>query len=269
MRLPAPEPDWPASWRTSYEYDTLELVPGEPRREHGYVYSYRRRRAVALTFVRRVAKPPASVVDIGAAQGNFTLSLAELGYRVTWNDLRPELAGYVRLKQRSGEVRYMPGEIFHLPPTEEHDVALATEIIEHVAHPDSFLDTIKGFVKPGGFVVLTTPNGGYFRNRLRRFSECDNPSQFESHQFRPDADGHIFLLHPDELKRLAEQAGFELVELRLFSTSLTHGWLGTRLLLPHIPESAVRAVDGLVSRLPASIHRRLATDMAVLLRRDD
>src|SRR5205085_3021250 len=138
-----------------------------------------------------------------------------------------ELADYVRLKHEYGAVRYRPGEVFRLPRSEQYDVVLATEIIEHVAHPDEFLEKIADFAKPQGFLVLTTPNGAYFRNRLPRFSECRDPSKFEARQFEPNADGHIFLLDPEELERLAEAARLELLQLRLFSTFLTHGWLGT------------------------------------------
>ena len=38
------------------------------------------------------------MLDLAAGQGNFSLALAERGYRVTWNDLRGDLEGYVRLK---------------------------------------------------------------------------------------------------------------------------------------------------------------------------
>jgi 2-polyprenyl-6-hydroxyphenyl methylase/3-demethylubiquinone-9 3-methyltransferase len=238
-----------------------------PQHEHGYVYSYRCRRRVALELVQHVAQPGATVLDVGAAQGNFTLSLAELGYDVTWNDLRAELADYVRLKHESGAVRYRPGEVFQLPRSEQYDVVLATEIIEHVAHPDDFLKKLRGFAKPHGFVVLTTPNGAYFRNRLPRFTDCHDPSRFESRQFEPDADGHIFLLYPEEIERLADRSGLKLIELRLFSSFLVHGWLGTYRLLQYLPESSVLALDRLMARAPSSIRKRVATDMAVVLGR--
>ena len=252
----------------SYRNDRLELLSLTSREERGYVNSYRRRRSVALELVQEIAPPGAAVLDVGAAQGNFTLALAELGYDVTWNDLRAELADYVRLKHEYGAVRYRPGEIFQLSQSEQYDVVLATEIIEHVAHPDQFLKKIAEFAKPHGFLVLTTPNGAYFRNRLPRFSECGDPSTFEAHQFDPDADGHIFLLDPDELEVLADTARLELVQLRVFSTFLTHGWLGTRRLVSYLPEAFVRTVDRFVERSPAPIRKKVATDLAVVLQRN-
>jgi 2-polyprenyl-3-methyl-5-hydroxy-6-metoxy-1,4-benzoquinol methylase len=152
VRLPQPEPDWPKSWRSSYDYDLLEL--GEAK--GGYARAYQRRREVTLELVSLAAPPGATVLDVAAAQGNFSLALAELGYRVTWNDLRAELGDYVRLKRERGDLSFMPGEILQIDPA-PHDVVLATEVIEHVAHPDQFLEHLARFTRPGGHVVLTTP----------------------------------------------------------------------------------------------------------------
>src|ERR1043166_1848550 len=46
---------------------------------------------------------------------------------------------------------------------------LITEIIEYVAHPDEFLRKAASLAKPGGYIVMTTPNGGDFLNRLPKF----------------------------------------------------------------------------------------------------
>ena len=215
MRNVQPDPRWPHSWKTSYEYDLIELSERASWHARGYLYSYLTRRAETIDLVRMVARPGARILDVAAAQGNFTLVLAELGYEVTWNDVRGELAGYVQLKYESGVVHYLPGEIFELSPTGPYDVVLATEIIEHVAHPDEFLAKLAELVKPGGHIIMTTPNGSYFRNRLPRFLDYDDPGRFEAVQFRPNADGHIFLLHCDEVEVLARRAGLRVVDLRL------------------------------------------------------
>jgi 2-polyprenyl-6-hydroxyphenyl methylase/3-demethylubiquinone-9 3-methyltransferase len=201
------------------------------------------------------------VLDVAAAQGNFSLTLAELGYRLTWNDLREELADYVRLKYERGDIRFMVGNILALPPV-QHDLVLATEIIEHVAHPDHLLSQLVRFIRPGGYLVLTTPNGAYLGNRLPRFSDFDDTSAFEARQFRPDADGHIFLLSPDELCDLAHQAGLAAVEVKCFSTPITAGWLGTERVGRRLPDG-----NALVQRAPRSVRNRLTIHLAGLFRR--
>jgi len=198
-----PDDTWLESWRYSYPYD-LEEVYGQVSC-HGYAYAYENRRDRTLALVEEVVPRGSRILDVAAAQGNFSLTLAERGYRVTWNDLRADLVDYVKLKHEHGDITFAPGNVFELEFNRVFDCVVATEVIEHVAHPDDFLKKLSQMVRPGGYVVLTTPNGAYFRNHLPRFSECADPSVFESVQFKPNADGHIFLLWPDEVERLAEQ----------------------------------------------------------------
>ena len=132
---------------------------------------------------------------------------------------------------------------------------------------DRFLKKIGALVAPGGHVVMTTPNGGYFLNRLPRFSECSDPAQFESIQFQPNSDGHIFLLHEDEIRALAQQAGFEVVELRLFSNVLTCGHLKTERLLRWLPAPWIDGLERATARLPRPLQRKLLAGMAVLLKK--
>jgi 2-polyprenyl-3-methyl-5-hydroxy-6-metoxy-1,4-benzoquinol methylase len=84
---------------------------------------------------------------------------------------------------------------------------LIAEIIEQVAHPDEFLAKSASLVKAGGYVFMTTPNGSYFRNMLPKFFDCPDPSIYVSVQFKPNAGGHIFLLHPEEVKSIADLVG--------------------------------------------------------------
>ena len=265
MRHPSPDPNWPESWKITHRYD-IEEVFG-PITCRGYAYAYANRRKQALDLIRRVAAPGARVLDVAAAQGNFSLALAEMGYRVTWNDIQADLADYVRLKWERGDIEYAPGNVFELNLEPDFDVVLITEIIEHVAHPDDFLCKIGKLVKPGGHVVMTTPNGGYFLNRLPKFSECPDPSQFEAMQFKPNSDGHIFLLHEDEIHPLAAKAGLHVEEIRLLTNFLTNGHVKMKPVLKLLPRSLVEMIERLTQRLPGPLRPRLHASMAVLFKR--
>lgn len=266
MKLPPPQPNWPATWQHAAGFDRLEF--GGSREQPGYTLAYQRRFAITLELVRQAAPPPARVLDVAAAQGNFTLALAEQGYEVTWNDLREDLAGYVRQKYERGRVDYRPGNAFALNFSEPFDVVVATEIIEHVAHPDEFLRQLAKLVRPGGHAVITTPNGGYFRNDLPRFSACADPSVFETRQFGPDAADHIFLLHEDELPVLAQRAGWKVQELRLHTSFVLNGHCGLRPLVRRLPGGMVRAMDKVLQILPRSLRRKLDVGLAALLQRE-
>ncbi len=259
------EDSWPESWKYSYPYD-LEEIYGEIA-NRGYAYAYDNRRTQALRLLTDVVAPGARILDIAAGQGNFSLSLAELGYRVTWNDLRRDLADYVRLKHEHGEIEFAPGDAFELEFPAPFDAVLITEVIEHVAHPDEFLRKTAKLVKPGGYIVMTTPNGAYFRNTLPKFTDCADPSVYEAMQFKPDADGHIFLLHPDEVLTLAARAGLAVDELALFTNPLTNGHMKTRVLLNGMPRALVTSIERATQRLPLALRRRLLIQMGARLRK--
>lgn len=254
---------WPHAWKLSYHYDGIELY-GE-RARSGYAYAYAARRRHTLEFVSRAAAPPARVLDVAAGQGNFTLALAELGYEVTWNDLRTELADYVRLKHERGIVHYAPGNVLDLGVRACFDVALITEVIEHVAHPDAFLARVAEMVVPGGHIVMSTPNGGYLFNKLPIFSGHPDPSVFEAEQFEPNASGHIFLLHDNEIGPLAAQAGLEVVEHRVFANVLTSGFLKTGPLLRLLPRRVVTGLEAVSRQVP--FLRGLHTSTVTLFRK--
>lgn len=267
MRRVILQDSWPESWKYSYPYDLIEIY--QEGAKTGYAYAYANRRKHTLEMVQKVAKPGASVLDVAAAQGNFSLLLAEMGYEVTWNDLRTELADYVQLKHECGLIHFAPGNVFDLNAAGKFDVVLITEIIEHVAHPDEFLRKISRLSKPGGHIVMTTPNGRYVRNHLPKFSDCADPSQFEGKQFQPNADGHIFLLHPDEIESLARQAGLNVIETETFTNLLTNGHLKTERLLKVLPANAVSLGEKISRSLPLRIRHKVCTGMAVLLQRPE
>jgi 2-polyprenyl-3-methyl-5-hydroxy-6-metoxy-1,4-benzoquinol methylase len=257
--------DWPESWRLSHHYDQLEIYGS--RRDLGYTYRYQARKRHILDLIQHVALPGDRILDVAAAQGNFSIALAKAGYNVTWNDFREDLIEFVKLKYAGAGIEFRAGNVFELDGAKQFDVALVAEVIEHVAHPDTFLAHIARLVRPGGHIVLTTPNGNYFRNRLPRFSECLDFSQFEATQFGPNAEDHIFLLYPEEIRALARENGLEVIDLRLHGNPLTAGFLRTAPLLNVLPRGFIDRLESLSSRVPHPVVEKIHIGQTVLLRK--
>jgi 2-polyprenyl-3-methyl-5-hydroxy-6-metoxy-1,4-benzoquinol methylase len=262
-----PSASWPSSWQASYAYDLLEIYGDAGNL--GYSYAYAARRDETFRLITSNLQAPSRVLDVAAAQGNFSLMLAEQGYDVTWNDLRAEISDYVKLKRQSGTIQFSPGNILDLDSVDQFDLVLATEVIEHVAHPDEFLVALSEFVRPGGYLVLTTPNGAYFRNQLPKFSDCREPAVFEAEQFKPDADGHIFLIHPDEMDFLATRAGLVVKELRLLGNALTSGQFRTATILRYVPSAWIDRLEHWTQGSPTPLRLFINTEMAVLMQKPE
>ena len=216
--------------------------------------------------MQEVLEPGATILDIAGAQGNFSLTLAEKGYRVTWNDLRGDLIEYVQQKYEFGYITYAPGNAFELTFPGLFDAVLITEVIEHTAHPDEFLKNAARLVKPGGYIIMTTPNGAYFRNSLPKFSDCADPSIFESAQFGPNSEDHIFLLYTEEVQNFAAQTGLDIEKISLFTNSLTNGHIKLEPILKVLPKNFVFWIENLTQKLPSKIAEKLLGQMAVRFR---
>ena len=70
MRHPVPKPDWPESFVLSFAYDRLEVFGDSSDTHHTIGYQNRLQRV--LDMVKRHARPGAKILDLAAAQGNYT-----------------------------------------------------------------------------------------------------------------------------------------------------------------------------------------------------
>ncbi len=256
--------NWPQTWRESHVYDRMEVFGQTAPNSLGYHYAYKMRQQKTLGLLQKYLPAGAEILDIAAAQGNFSLLMAEAGYKVTWNDLREELIEYVKMKYERGNIEYIAGNCFEVCRGRAYDAVVITEIIEHVAHPDEFLELVSELVRPGGHIFMTTPSGEYFKNKLPKFSEYATPEDFEAVQFKPNSDGHIFLLYEEELIGLGNRAGLDPVEVSIHSNPLTSGHVLLHKILPFIPQKIVYRIERATQRLPNFLRKKLHTNWAVV-----
>ena len=267
MKLPEWNEQWSPLWKECWLYDQMEF--GNNKSSLGYTYAYRNRFEAITNAVLRLlpAASQSTILDIAAAQGNFSLFLAERGYRVVWNDLREALIPYVQLKYEHGNIDYRPGNAFEIALNTKMDGVIITEIIEHVAHPNLFLQQVASLVKEDGFIFMSTPLGSYFLNRLPRFSECADPSIYESKQFRPNSDGHIFLLYKDEITMLAAKAGLEIVYMKTYTNPISAGHIKTHYLLKWMPINIIHWIETCSQKLPEALQNKLHSNITVVFKK--
>jgi 2-polyprenyl-6-hydroxyphenyl methylase/3-demethylubiquinone-9 3-methyltransferase len=107
-------------------------------------------------FLRDESLRDKTFLDAGCGTGLFSAVAAQRGAHVTSLDVGERLLSEVASKCDSHRV---VGDVAHLPFADaSFDVVLSTEVVEHLPHPEQGVRELCRVVKPGGLLILTTPN---------------------------------------------------------------------------------------------------------------
>lgn len=97
-----------------------------------------------------------TLLDAGCGTGWFSQRAVERGARVTSMDLGEKLLGEVAKKCASERV---VGSILAIPfQDRSFDYVISSEVVEHVPDPFKAIAELHRVLKPGGILVITTPN---------------------------------------------------------------------------------------------------------------
>jgi SAM-dependent methyltransferase len=139
------------------------------------------------------------LVEIGPGFGTFAGLARERFDRVVGIEPTPEMAQACR--DHGIEVIEKPIEEVGDDEVTGADVACAFEVIEHLFEPRVFVERCARFLRPGGLLVLSCPNGqGFDIQTLGPVSLAVDPE-------------HVNLFNPVSLTRLVETCGFGDVEV--------------------------------------------------------
>jgi SAM-dependent methyltransferase len=177
-------------------------------------------------YVRRLLSttrpPPADLVELGAAPGAQCIALASVGYRVTAVDLGEasdewgdEASGSMASAFARAGVKLLLWDLDSTPyPLEDEsfDLALMTEVLEHLReYPLQALAEVRRILRPGGLLVLTTPNAASLQNRLRLVFGKSVHTPLGDWMFGLPHARHAREYTATELRQLVIRAGLEVV----------------------------------------------------------
>jgi len=100
-----------------------------------------------------------SILEIGCGRGVTAQLLKErLGCSVVGVELNPQIAAEAR--PHLDEV--LVGDVQELDIEGSFDLVLALELFEHLTDGEAFLERARGWLRPGGSILLSVPNVGHF-----------------------------------------------------------------------------------------------------------
>jgi len=226
------------------EFDLRDLDATEARSMWALKYHSRLRRALAAL---EGLPAGATVLEVGCSQANASLLAAEEGLRALALDRDVRALAYARRKWERGDFTALCGCAEALPLAEGScDAVLALEVLEHLPDPPGALREMARVLRPGGPLVVTTPNAAFIHERLPTYS--GRPG---GQTAKPEADGagHLFAFTPAELRRLADDAGFTVRSAGYEGSVVMSGRMRLNRLLP---PGAVTALSHAVNRAPGA-----------------
>ena len=115
-------------------------------------------------LVKPCLKNKMHVIDFGCGQGAFSQRLIDSGLIVDGCDINTgQIKAEINRKFNIDLNNDLDPSLF----PEKYDLAVALEIVEHLHDPWKFLTGCLSILKPGGILVLSTPNISNFVSRLR------------------------------------------------------------------------------------------------------
>ncbi len=103
------------------------------------------------------------VLDVASGEGYGTALLASNARRAVGIDVSPEAVTHARRSYAAPRLNYLLGRCQALPlPDASFDIVVSFETLEHVEEHDVFLREIRRVLRPGGILVLSTPDADVY-----------------------------------------------------------------------------------------------------------
>jgi SAM-dependent methyltransferase len=137
---------------------------------------------------------PGRLLDVGCGNGQFLNKMHTRGWEVCGVDFDPKAVENARqlykLDVRAGSLADQ-----HFPDS-SFDAVTANHVIEHLPDPVAFLGEARRIVKPGGCLIVTTPNNQGLGHQM-----------FQAHWYGIDPPRHVLVHSPMSLAECARRAG--------------------------------------------------------------
>lgn len=159
---------------------------------------------IAVAFLP-APDPPARVLDVGCGEGRLLARLQQLGWTAVGHDVDPQAVAVARQRGLAVTVGDLLTQGY---PDASFDAVILSHVVEHVHDPGLYLRECLRLVRPGGRLVLLTPNGASWGHRHfgRDWRGLEPPR-------------HLHIFSPATIREVLRREGWQVQQVR----TLTQG----------------------------------------------
>ncbi|MCX8155618.1 MAG: class I SAM-dependent methyltransferase [Verrucomicrobiae bacterium] len=143
---------------------------------------------------------PGSLLDVGCGDGRFLNEMKPRGWQVQGVEIDPQA---VKIAREKYKLEVHLGDLKQANfSNDSFDAITLRHVVEHLPHPVDTLRECRRILKPGGHLVVVTPNTKSWGHSL-----------FKQHWLGLDQPRHLMIFSPASMALCAKQAGFEKIQI--------------------------------------------------------
>lgn len=165
-----------------------------------------------------MVEPNKKVLDVGCATGRIAEKLKKekkcfvVGIEI--NEAMAKIA-----EKRCNKVIVANAELLKSIdfPKKYFDIILFADVLEHCRNPGEILQNLRKYLSDKGYILISIPNVANWEIRLKLLL-----GKFDYKRGTILDDGHLKFFTLDSIKRLIEQSGFKVLEVKTRNAVLKH-----------------------------------------------
>jgi 2-polyprenyl-3-methyl-5-hydroxy-6-metoxy-1,4-benzoquinol methylase len=179
-------------------------------------WMHRERHEIVVGKLRAAAAARGGGValEVGPGAGPYVPALLELFDRVVVSDIEPDYLDHIRAEFSAADDLEIVVDDIACSELERarFDVVLCSEVLEHTPDPRAVIRGIAAVLRPGGVLILSTPQALSTVELIGRVAFRPGVLQLARLVYREPVlpTGHISLLTRPAVRALLEESGFEI-----------------------------------------------------------
>jgi len=155
--------------------------------------------------------PNAKILDIGCADGSMGMAIKNTIPSIVYGlDISKEAVEIARKRLDDAhecDIENWKFEWLDTIKRNKYDYIILSEVLEHTVSPENILSRVQGILNREGYLLVTTPNILFWKNRMKMFL-----GKFEYTEEGLMDHSHVHFFSWRTLVNALEKAGFEIVE---------------------------------------------------------